>query len=343
MNGVVLQDAAAPLVTVGPDYAFVGASEVIRQIKIAAARVAMRPSTVMIHGQTGTGKEMLARFIHEHSARANKPFIPVDCTALSESLFESQLFGHTKDAFTGAMRDTLGFIRAADGGTLFLDEVGELPLALQAKFLRVIQERLVVPLGGVDPHPVDFRLIVATNRDLDELSAQGKFRADLLFRIEVIILTLPPLCDRSDDILPLANHFLARLASFAGKAPKRLADPAQAALVNYPWPGNIRELFNVLEHADVMCEGAQIELTDLPGRLAEGGDDISPSDPATPDLNLTHQERQLILQALNQTQYKRGAAAKLLGIERRRLNRMILAHKIDIAAGKRQCRVKKKV
>src|SRR5277367_3454093 len=186
----------------------VGDSAPMTELKRAALGIAVRQSTVMILGETGTGKEMLARYIHENSLRATKPFIPVDCSSLSDALFESELFGHVKGAFTGATRDSLGFIRAADGGTLFLDEIGELSLHLQAKLLRVLQEKCVVPVGDFRARPVDIRVISATNRGLDAMVREGTFRQDLFFRLNVVVLKLPPLRERQADIVPLADHFL---------------------------------------------------------------------------------------------------------------------------------------
>src|SRR5271163_2770147 len=183
---------------------FVGDSPSVAGLKQTALDLAPRRSTVMVLGETGSGKEMLARFIHSNSPRANKPFIPVDCSSLSDTLFESELFGHVKGAFTGASRDTLGFIRAADGGTLFLDEIGELSLHLQSKLLRVLQEKVVVPVGDTKPRPVDIRVVTATNRDLEAMVRQGTFRQDLFFRLNVVVLKTPPLRERAADVLPLA-------------------------------------------------------------------------------------------------------------------------------------------
>src|SRR5271170_3670408 len=202
---------------------FVGESPSVATLKQTALDLAPRRSTVMILGETGSGKEMLARFIHANSPRVNKPFIPVDCSSLSDTLFESELFGHVKGAFTGATRDSLGFIRAADGGTLFLDEIGELSLQLQSKLLRVLQEKVVVPVGDFRPRPVDIRVITATNRPLDAMVREGTFRQDLFFRLNVVVLKLPPLRERQADIIPLAGHFLRAQAELYGESVKQLA------------------------------------------------------------------------------------------------------------------------
>ena len=308
------------------DGTFVGSSSVVSRLKAIAARVAQRPSTVMLLGETGTGKEMLARFIHSNSQRADKAFIPVDCTAFSDNLFESQLFGHVKGAFTGAHRDTLGFIRSADGGTLFLDEIGELNLNLQAKLLRVIQERRVVPVGDAIPKAVDIRVICATHRNLPEMVQAGTFRQDLFFRLQVFTLSLPPLRDRADDLPQLSEFFLERLAELGGDTPKKLSGEAIEALLRHTWPGNVRELFNVLEHAWVLADGHSIQVSDLPAPLSTGG--YRPYHPS--DLNLESLERRVIIEALKRSQYNRTAACKLLGLELRRLNRRIVSLKIDL-------------
>jgi two-component system, NtrC family, response regulator AtoC len=311
---------------------FVAKSAPICRVQAAAKAVASRATTVMLLGETGSGKEMLARFVHLNSPRRDKPFIPVDCSALSESLFESQLFGHQKGSFTGAVRDTLGFIRAADGGTLFLDEIGELTLNLQAKLLRVLQERCVVPVGGTQANPVDVRVVCATNRDLGAMVEKGSFRQDLFFRINVVVLRVPPLRERTDDILALAEFFLARQAALAEEPRKTLHPEAAQSLMRYQWPGNIRELFNILEHAYVMCLGPVIQLADLPAPLCHQIPPIGRVQ--SPELNLERLERNAIVEALKRTHYNRAAACRLLGIEARRLNRRIEALQIAFPSSK---------
>jgi transcriptional regulator with PAS, ATPase and Fis domain len=315
------------------DREFISNSPAMQPLKEAAARAAAQASTVMILGETGTGKEMLARFIHAHSPRASGPFIPVDCSALADSLFESQLFGHVKGAFTGASRETMGFIRAAEGGTLFLDEIGELSLALQAKLLRVIQERQVVPVGDTVPRLVNIRIICATHRDLAAMVAEGTFRHDLYYRLHVICLNLPPLRERQIDLFPLATHFLTKLATRSGDRPKKLSLQAVESLSRYHWPGNVRELFNVLEHSFVLSESSSIiELADLPPMLAGTGF----RGPTATDLNLDNVERRAIMEALKRTRNNRANAARLLGIEPRRLNRRIEALGIPFPDGLRR-------
>jgi transcriptional regulator with PAS, ATPase and Fis domain len=305
---------------------FIGESAAIVGLKKAARAVAVRRSTVLLTGETGSGKEMLARYVHRHSTRADKPFIPVDCSTFSETLFESQLFGHVKGAFTGATRDALGFVRAADGGTLFLDEVGELTQSLQSKFLRVLQERCVVPVGDSIAIPVDLRIICATNRDLRHMTTDGTFRQDLYFRLNVLPIRVPPLRDRTDDIVPLANYFLARQAELDQQAPKKLSEQAAESLVRYAWPGNIRELFNVLEHAHVLSAGQVIQVNELPHPLQNFGF----MGRRTEDLNLENVEKRTILEALKRTHFNRAAASRLLGLDPRRLNRRMKALKLPL-------------
>ena len=298
----------------------VGHSAAVTSIKEVAASVAARRSTVMILGETGSGKEMLARFIHAHSNRAAKPFIPVDCSSLSEHLFESELFGHVRGAFTGAMRESLGFIRAADGGTLFLDEIGELPLSLQAKLLRVLQERQVVPVGDTKPRAVDIRVICATNRNLPAMVRSGKFREDLYFRLNVMVLNMPPLRERPGDVPALAEHFLQTQANLYDEPVKQLSVEAAESLRRYPWPGNVRELGNVIEHAHVLARGPLIEPADLPERLRLSAADVPAS---ASELFLHDVERRTIAEALRRTRFNKSAASKLLGINIQKLARRI--------------------
>jgi len=303
----------------------VGESPSMSDVKQTALDLAPRRSTVMIQGETGSGKEMLARYIHANSPRAEKPFIPVDCSSLSDTLFESELFGHVKGAFTGATRDSVGFIRAADGGTLFLDEIGELTLHLQAKLLRVLQEKCVVPVGDFRARPVDIRVISATNRQLDGMVREGAFRQDLFFRLNVVVLKLPPLRERRADIIPLAEHFLKTQAELYGESVKHLAPQTISLLQEYGWPGNVRELANVMEHAHVIAAGSQVALEDLPPRLqAAGGVD------APEDLSLQDIERCTIAKALKKMNFNKAAAARLLGINIQRLNRRIVRLNIRV-------------
>ncbi len=301
----------------------IGDSVGIRSLKEIAVGISPRRSTVMLLGETGSGKEMFARYIHQNSRRVTKPFIPVDCSALSDNLFESELFGHVKGAFTGAMRDSLGFIRAADGGTLFLDEIGELSLPLQAKLLRVLQERAVVPVGDTKPRPVDIRIITATNRNLDEMVRRGEFRQDLFFRLNVVVLRLPALRQRRDDIVPLAGHFLKMQADLYGEVRKSITPEVAAILEGYNWPGNVRELSNVMEHAHVLAQDTTITLADLPPRLQQSNASDEASRSLASDLTLLDVERRTIAEALKRVKGNKAAAGRLLGINIQRLNRRI--------------------
>lgn len=298
----------------------IGRSAAFASIKEIAASVAARRCTVLILGETGTGKEMLARHIHLLSDRAAEPFVPVDCAAVTDSLFESELFGHVKGAFTGALRDSLGIIRAAEGGTLFLDEIGELNSPLQAKLLRVLQERQVLPVGAVRPIPVNIRIIVATNKSLQEMVANGQFREDLFFRISVVVLTLPPLRERADDIIPLANHFLKVQADLYDEPVRKLSPKAVQILRRYPWPGNIRELANVIEHAHTLARNDIVEIDDMPSRLVRSSP-VTRGHGATPTLQEI--EKLAIVETLKRTDYCKAAASRSLGINVKRLNRMI--------------------
>lgn len=291
-------------------------------------RVAPRLATVLIEGETGVGKEMTAREIHAHSLRSDKPFVPVDCTAFASELIESQLFGHVKGAFTGAATDTLGMLRCADGGTLFLDEIGELPLTVQAKLLRCIQERTVVPLCGVEPVAIDVRIIAATHRDLTRMVHEGAFRQDLYFRINVVRMTIPPLRERPDDIVRLASQFVDELAQFYQEPNKLIAAQVRQVLLRYDWPGNVRELRNVMERSFVFCNDRTIDLAHLPSEVRECVHHSSRHGTATsePITSLAEAERVLIGRVLKKVHGNQSQAAQLLDVERHRLRRLILRH-----------------
>ena len=232
---------------------FLGAA--MEQLHAMAREVAPTTASVLLTGASGTGKEVLARVIHAWSPRRDQPFVAVNCAALAESLLESELFGHERGAFTGAVAARKGRFELADGGTLFLDEVGEIAPSVQVKLLRVLQERVVERVGGARPVPVDVRVIAATNRDLKALVAEGKFREDLYYRLNVFPLRLPPLAERADAVLPLADFFRAKYSARFGKRVERFSDAAQEDLRRYPWPGNIRELQNVVERAVILARG----------------------------------------------------------------------------------------
>ncbi|MCW5766373.1 MAG: sigma-54-dependent Fis family transcriptional regulator [Phycisphaeraceae bacterium] len=300
----------------------VGTSPAMQRVRRLISAVAPKDCTVLIQGASGSGKELVARTVHDESRRAGGPFIAVDCTGLRDTLLESQLFGHVKGAFTGAEQNTLGFIRAADRGTLFLDEIGEMDIKTQAKLLRVIQERVVVPLGGIKPIPVDVRLVAATHRDLKAMVARGEFREDLYFRLDVVRVEVPSLADRRTDVLALAEHFLERLAALYEEPVKRLSPEARQLLEAYRWPGNVRELANAVEHAVVMTTGDVIGVLELPERV-RGGVALG-ADPATgPIITLESAEKGLIERALRATSGNQSKAADLLSIDRRRLYRKV--------------------
>jgi two-component system response regulator HydG len=285
-----------------------------------------RACTVHLRGETGTGKELAARLIHARSARANGPFVPLDCTTLRDSLMESQLFGHTRGAFTGADRATLGFFRAADSGTLFLDEIGELPLQSQAKLRRSIQERKVIPLGATSGIAADVRVIAATHRDLPEMVRRGEFREDLFYRLNVASLCLPPLRERMEDISLLTDHAIKDLAELYQEQPRTITEAAMKLLMNHNWPGNVRELINAIEHALVFSSPDQpLDVADLP----EGIRADRPRPDSREDMELMTleaAERWLIASALRANGGNQARTAQTLAIERHRLRRRIVRY-----------------
>ena len=305
---------------------FVGRSPAITSILETVEAIAARKCPVIITGETGVGKELVARQIHNASDRCEKVFVPVDCTTLTGQLFESQLFGHVRGAFTGAVDTTLGFFRAADGGTVFFDEISEIPLELQAKLLRVLQDGAVTPLGSIKSYPVDVRVLCATNTDLCEMLKEGTFRADLYYRLNVVNLEVPPLRQRKEDILPLAEYFLANQSTFYSEPPKVLGPTAKELLLNYAWPGNVRELANAMERAYVLTTGREIQPAVLPFEVIIADSQLYPEHELP---TLDEVKRRIITQTLEFTQGRKIAAAKILGIERRCLNRLI--DKLDIS------------
>ncbi len=313
-----------------------GRSAAMRQTLDLVSRIAASKTSVLITGESGTGKERIARRIHELSDRREQPFMVVNCGALPEHLMESELFGHEKGAFTGAIERTLGVIREADGGTLFLDEIGELPLSLQVKLLRVLQEKSVRPVGAAKEIPVDMRLLAATNRDIEEEVKNGNFRQDLYYRINVIRVELPPLRDRRDDIPLLADSFVARFSAEMGKELRGFTPDAMRAILAYDFPGNVRELENMLERAATLAGSAMIGLGDLPevlsglaGRTTPALLDL-PADGCRLDEVLTEVERRLLLEALQRTGGVRTQAAKLLGISFRSLRYRLEKQSLEV-------------
>lgn len=313
----------------------IGNSDPMRRLREKIEALARRQCTALLQGESGTGKELVARLIHHHSDRRGQPFVPVDCTALRDTLLESQLFGHTRGAFTGADRATLGFFRAAEGGTLFLDEIGELPLPSQAKLLRSIQEGVVVPLGAVAGVAVNVRVIAATHRDLAGMVQRGEFRQDLYYRLNVACLRLPPLRERREDIPPLVDQFLEELADLYHEPQRRFTAAAMRLLLAHDWPGNVRELMNAVEHALVFSSsGELLDVGDLPEELHThvGRDDgnrneLLPSGFPLPTLEVA--ERSLIAAALRHFHGNQSRVARELNIERHRLRRRIAYHRLN--------------
>jgi two-component system response regulator AtoC len=279
-------------------------------------------STVLLSGESGTGKELVARTIHARGPLAAHPFLAVNCAGLSETLLDSQIFGHRKGAFTGAVSDHDGVFRAAEGGTLFLDEVAEIPISLQAKFLRAVEQREVTPLGASLPVAVDVRIVAATNRDLTAEVRDGRFRTDLFYRLNVVHIELPPLRARPEDVPLLVEHFLQRFSRQYQVAPKRVAAEAMERLRAYGWPGNVRELQNAIERAFALSVADTITLEDLPPPLrgwAAPALDAAPGDVPT----LEESERRLFAAALRKSGGNKNEAARLLGIDRQRLYRKL--------------------
>jgi two-component system response regulator HydG len=294
-----------------------------------AETVAPTDSTVLIQGESGTGKEVVARYIHSLSARADKTFASINCGALPESLLESELFGHVKGSFTGAVKDKAGLFAAASGGTFFLDEIGETTPATQVKLLRVLQTREVIPVGATDPQPIDVRLIAATNRDLDEEIKRGTFRGDLFYRLNVIALQLPPLRERREDIPLLAEHFLHRSGEQAKEDPKRLSPTAIEVLQSYDWPGNVRELENALERAVILTRGAVIDVGAFPERVVERKARPLISDAPPPNPTLDAVERAYIMWVLQSEGGNKTRAADILGIDPSTLYRKLSRYGVE--------------
>jgi len=302
----------------------VGRSPQLAAALALADKVARHPSTVLITGESGTGKELVARHLHRRSPRASAPFIAVNCGAIPEALLESELFGHAKGAFTGATADREGLFADADGGTLFLDELGELPIALQVKLLRALQEGEVRRVGDDASRRVDVRVVAATSRNLESEVAEGRFRADLFYRVNVVRIHLPPLRERSEDVPELVRHFIDRFNARLGLRVTGASAAAMRALIDYPWPGNVRELENIVERAMVLADHDRIDLAQLPALLPPATTAL-PSDDIAASLDLSVKrrtdalERVLIREALSRTQGNRTRAAKLLDLSHRAL------------------------
>ena len=289
----------------------VGKSPKMQQIYEIIDRISTGSPTVLIQGESGTGKELVANVIHQNSVRRDKPFIPVNCGAIAEGLLESELFGHVKGAFTGAIKDNIGLFKAADGGTLFLDEIAEVPPALQVKLLRALQERKIRPVGDTHEFGIDVRVIAATNRELEHAIENKTFRKDLYYRLNVISVHLPPLREIKEDIPHLVQHFMKKFSKETHRQVARVAPEALDLLMSYDWPGNVRQLENIIERAFALGEGDMICVKDLPSEIRNMDRQMNISDA---NLNLVENEKVLIKRALQQTLGNKAEAAQLLGI-----------------------------
>lgn len=314
----------------GKLHSLLGTSPVMQEIFGLARRIASADVSVLITGETGTGKELMARAIHQMGSRVSGPMVAFSCANLPDTLVEDELFGHEKGAFTGAFLNRQGKIEAANHGSLFLDEVGDLPMGLQPKLLRVLQERSFERLGGNRHIEVDVRLISATNRSLDELIKQGKFREDLYYRLNVIELHLPPLRERRDDISLLAHHFVHKYSQMFNKNVKRCSQSVLAAFKQHDWPGNVRELENVIQRAVILSEGQNLELAAVPAIFRSRDPEPAAIDDLAPDttgssyeLELRRFKRNLVLRALNQYGWRKAETARVLGVARGYLHRLI--------------------
>lgn len=313
----------------------IGESAAMAPVHELIARVADSNASVLIQGETGTGKELIARAIHARSRRAKGPFVALNCAAVPQALLESELFGHARGAFTDAKNLRTGLLRQAHGGTLFLDEVGDLPLDMQPKLLRALQERTVRPVGADDEVAFDARLITATNRDLEYEVSEKRFRDDLFYRLNVVRIDVPPLRERGGDVLKLAQHFLARQAEIDGKAALSLSQSAAQKLMAYEWPGNVRELENCMERAVALARFDQLTIEDLPEKIRAYSVDhfaISAND-ATEVVPIEEIERRYILRVIGLLGGNRSRAAEVLGIDRRTLYRRL--EKYEAAAGRK--------
>jgi DNA-binding NtrC family response regulator len=312
----------------------VGQSESIKKVFSLIERICDTDTTVLVHGESGTGKELISRALHFQGVRRNGPFVPVNCGAIPAELLESELFGHEKGAFTHAIRTRIGRFEMAHGGTVFLDEISEMSPMLQVKLLRILQERQFERVGGTKTIKSDFRVIAATNRNLEEEVKQGSFREDLYYRLNVIPIEAPPLRTRTSDIPLLAYYFIEKFNRSKGKSVSGISQEALACLVNYEWPGNVRELENVLERMVILAIGEHLTVDDLPGRFRETGGfaraDVNciPGEGFTLNEVVADFEKGLIVQALNQTSWVKNQAAKLLNVNRTTLLEKMKRHNL---------------
>jgi transcriptional regulator with PAS, ATPase and Fis domain len=305
------------------DDEMVGDSEKLRELREKIVRVAPKSTTVLIIGESGTGKELVARSLHRQSVRAGKPFVAINCAALTASLLESELFGYEKGAFTGAIGQKRGRLETAEGGTVFLDEIGEMPLGLQAKILRVLQNREFERVGGTRTIPLDVRLIAATNRDLQELVRQGSFREDLYYRLNVVTLRAPALRDHPEDIITLAHHFAMRFGEKCARRVNGISPQARNVLRSYDWPGNVRELENAIEHAVVLGSSEMILAEDLPEALQTKWAEVSPREAGMLQHAVNSAKRAAIKRAYELSKQDHNEAARLLGVHPNYLYRLL--------------------
>jgi len=306
----------------------IGKSKPMQEIYQLIEQTASSTASVLIEGESGTGKELVAHAIHYNSPRADKPFVAVNCSALPETLLESELFGHVRGAFTDAVADKIGRFEAADSGTLFLDEIGDISPLVQLKLLRVIQEREFERVGGRKTIRVDVRIIAATNKSLRQLVREGIFREDLYYRLRVVPIALPPLRERKEDIPQLVNHFLEKFRATTGKPIAGVTDAALAAMLDYDWPGNVRELENAIEYAFVRCIRDKIHLADLPKELSEG-ERLGLIQKSEDEPLRKEEEKSMILQALKDVNGNKAKAARLLGMGRTTLYKRMRAYGIN--------------
>lgn len=320
----------------GQRYSFseiIGTSEALQKVFRLVEKVAATNANILVQGESGTGKELVARAIHHHSARSDKPFLAVNCGALPESLLESELFGHTKGAFTGAVGAKPGLFRSAEGGTVFLDEIGEVSQALQVRMLRALQEHEVTPIGSSVPVKFDARIIAATNRELENEVKEGRFREDLYYRLNVIEIGLPPLRERREDIPLLAKHFAAKVAREQKTEEKPISTEAMSALINYSWQGNVRELQNAIERAFILS-GETIDLSCLPERVSQvAGNGLPMRDPQGLRPTLEEMERRYITEVMRSVDEDKAQAANILGIDLSTLYRKLKRYEENETGG----------
>lgn len=325
-------DTVAPTPEFGEVKSIIGSSPKMLEIYKTVARAAMSQANVLITGESGTGKELIARAIHENSSRRQKKFVALNCGALTDTLLESELFGHVKGAFTGAFETRRGLFDEASGGTIFLDEIGDISPQMQAKLLRVLQEAEIRPVGSNDTKKIDNRVIAATHRNLSHLVTNNVFREDLFYRLRVISIEIPPLRERKEDIKELTNYFLNKYAKKNSKRISHLSPVAMQAMLNYRWPGNVRELENVIERAVALANTLQIDVEDLPLELQNTPPHADrEADKNTDQQSLEEIERNHIIRTLEQVQYNKSKAAEILGIDRATLYRKAQKYEIDLA------------